>query len=111
MTRISYVNGTFVPHEEAFIHIEDRGFQFADGIYEVILFNNRLIDFEWHIERLFFSLDAIKIKFNLTIEQIQNIVLELLAKNKLTTGSVYLQITRGVSPRNLLLVKDIEPTF
>lgn len=112
MTRVSYVNGKFIPHEQAFVHIEDRGFQFADGIYEVILFyKNKLIDFGGHIERLFASLNAVKIKFNLNQEQIRDIVLELFAKNNLTTGSVYIQITRGQNSRNQLLAGNVQPTF
>ncbi len=100
MERISFVNGKFLPHSQCFVHIEDRGFQLADGIYEVILFkNNKLIDIDWHLERLFRSLSELEIKFNHNKNYLREIILELFAKNNLQDGSVYLQITRGVAPR------------
>ena len=65
MSRISFINDKFLPHNECFVHIEDRGFQFADGIYEVILFyNGKLIDGDWHLERLFRSLNEIDLSKN-----------------------------------------------
>jgi D-alanine transaminase len=113
MHRISFVNGEFVTHEKAFVHIDDRGFLFADAVYEVILYyKNRLIDFDLHIARLRKSLQLIKINnFDVSDAKIKEIILELFAQNNLNTGSIYLQITRGNSPRNLTLPKNIEPTF
>jgi D-alanine transaminase len=111
--RISFVNGKFVPHEKAFVHIEDRGFQFADGVYEVILlYKNKIIDFENHIARLFASLAMIKIdNFTLSIAEIKEIVLSLFLQNNLETGYVYLQVTRGVAARTQHLPQNNLPTF
>lgn len=113
MTRISFVNGDFVPHKEAFIHIEDRGFLFADGIYEVILFfKNKIIDFDKHITRLYHSLNGLKINnFKYTEAEIKKIVLQLFKENNLETGSVYLQVTRGTAPRTLNFPENTTPTF
>lgn len=112
MERISYLNGQFLPHEKCLVHIEDRGFQFADGIYEVILFyQKKLIDGTWHLERLFRSLNEINLKISLSKEEINQIILDLFAKNNLTAGSVYLQITRGTAPRMQGLPAPYQPTI
>ncbi len=69
---VIYLNGQFKQYKDALIHVEDRGMQFADGIYEVILFkNNKLIDGEAHIDRLFRSLKALDIKIDLTSNDIK----------------------------------------
>ena len=84
MSRISYLNGQFLPHENCLVHIEDRGFQFADGAYEVTLFENgKLIDGNAHIERFFRSLREMKIEHNFSAEEFQKIQFELFAKNNL----------------------------
>ena len=112
MERISFVNGEFLPHSQCFVHIEDRGFQFADGVYEVILFkNNKLIDIEWHLERLFRSLAELEIKFNHNKDYLKTIILELFTKNNLKDGSVYLQITRGANPRQPAFPNSYTPTI
>jgi len=111
MTRISFLNDKFLPHEECFVHIEDRGLQFADGIYEVIFFyNGKLIDGDAHIKRLFRSLNEIDLKFDKNKEEIEAIILELFKKNNLETGSVYLQITRGKNPRMQAFPTNYTPT-
>ncbi|MFT7086740.1 MAG: D-alanine transaminase [Rickettsiales bacterium] len=100
MERISFLNGEFLPHNQCFVHIEDRGFQFADGVYEVILFKNKkLIDIDWHLERLYRSLKELLIKFELDKNSLEKIILELFSKNNLFEGSIYLQITRGKALR------------
>lgn len=112
MERISFVNGKFLPHSQCFVHIEDRGFQLADGIYEVILFkNNKLIDIDWHLERLFRSLSELEIKFHHNKDYLREIILELFAKNNLQDGSVYLQITRGVAPRQQVFPTNYTATI
>ncbi|MES2678117.1 MAG: aminotransferase class IV [Pseudomonadota bacterium] len=112
MARISFLNQEFLPHNQCFVHIEDRGFQFADGVYEVILWkNNKLIDSDWHLQRLFRSLGELEIQFNQTKEQLEKIIFELFAKNNLSDGSVYLQITRGVAPRQPFLPQDCFATI
>ena len=76
---IIYLNGQFKPYQDALIHIEDRGMEFADGVYEVILYhNNKLIDVDLHLDRLFKSLSGLAIKINLNKLAIKEIILELL---------------------------------
>ncbi|MCE3254708.1 MAG: branched-chain-amino-acid aminotransferase-like protein 2 [Rickettsiaceae bacterium] len=112
MAKISFINGKFLPHEQCFVHIEDRGFQFSDGVYEVILLkNNKLIDVDWHLERLFRSLNELQIKIEQNSKQLREIILELFAKNNLSDGSVYLQITRGSSPRFQAFPTQYVPTI
>jgi D-alanine transaminase len=112
MTRISYLNGEFLPHEKCFVHIEDRGFQFSDGVYEVtMMVNGKLIDGEGHIDRLFRSLSEIKIEHSFTKQDIENIMLELFAHNKMSSGTCYLQITRGLHNRVPFVPKGIKPTI
>ncbi|XP_065662542.1 D-alanine aminotransferase [Hydra vulgaris] len=111
MNKISFLNGIFLPHSECFVHIDDRGFQMADGVYEVIaLKNNKLIDLDWHIERLFRSLSEIEIKFSYSKKQLQEIIGELFKQNNLNEGSVYLQITRGCAPRQQTFPENYVPT-
>ena len=117
MTRISYLNGEFLPHEKCLIHIEDRGFQFADGAYEVTLFKNgKLIIFGdeerfENIERFFRSLRELRIEHNFTKEELKKIQFELFAQNKMTEGTCYINITRGHHARFPSLPKDIKPTI
>jgi D-alanine transaminase len=113
MTRISYLNGEFLPHEKCFIHIEDRGFQFADGAYEVTLFENgNLVDGDLHLQRLMRSLRELNIEHNFTIEELKKIQLELFSKNNfLTSAYCYLQITRGVANRTPWCPKNLKNTI
>lgn len=112
LMRISYLNGQFLPHENCLVHIEDRGFQFADGVYEVTLFENqKLIDGDAHIERLFRSLREMKIEHNFSAAEIKKIQLDLFAKNNLSEGTCYLQITRGAAPRVPYIPKNLQPTI
>ncbi|MBU6141338.1 MAG: aminotransferase class IV [Proteobacteria bacterium] len=112
MSRISYLNGQFLPHENCLIHIEDRGFQFADGVYEVTLFENgKLIDGDAHIERFFRSLREMKIEHSFTAEELKKIQFELFAKNNLSAGTCYIQITRGAANRTPWFPKNIQPTI
>jgi D-alanine transaminase len=112
MSRISFLNGQFLPHENCLVHIEDRGFQFADGVYEVTLFKNgRLIDGEAHIERLFRSLREMKIEHNFTKEYLTQLQLDLFAKNNMSEGTCYIQITRGMANRVPWMPKNLTPTI
>jgi D-alanine transaminase len=100
MARISYVNGRYLPHSEAAVHIEDRGYQFADGIYEVILVKNGvLINADKHFTRLKKSLAEISINSPYTTSSLKIIIHELLKQNYKFDGSIYLQITRGAAKR------------
>ncbi len=101
MTRIAYVNGRYVPHASAAVHIEDRGFQFADSVYEVCAVEDgRLIDEQWHFERLERSLGQLDIKVPVTSNVLAVIYREVLRKNRLCNAIVYCQVTRGVAPRD-----------
>ncbi len=112
MTRISFLNNNFINHDQAFIHIEDRGFQFADSVYEVILFkNNKFIDSKPHFDRLFQSLDKININHNFLQDEIEKNAIELINRNNIEYGSVYIQISRGVANRFPGLVFEVNPTF
>ena len=101
MTKISFLNGEFLPHEKCLVSIEDRGFQFADGAYEVTLFeNNKLIDGENHLHRMMRSLRELNINHDFSIEYLKNIQLELFKQNNISGNhTCYLQITRGSHPR------------
>ncbi len=101
MARISYVNGSFLPHQQAVIPIEDRGFQFADAVYEVVPFFNRtLMDFDPHFTRLGRSLSELSIKNPLTLENGRKIFQKMIELNEISEGIIYLQISRGTAIRN-----------
>ena len=102
MSRISYVNGRYVPHRDAHVHVEDRGYQFADGVYEVIAVSRgRLIDEEPHLDRLARSLSELRIRWPMSREALRMVMREMVRRNRLgELGSLYLQVTRGVATRN-----------
>lgn len=101
MPRIAYVNGQYVPHAAAKVHIEDRGYQFADGIYEVcIAVNGRFWDLDGHLERLQRSLRELRMAAPMEMRALKVVMTEILKRNRLETALVYMQITRGVAPRN-----------
>jgi D-alanine transaminase len=110
MSRFSYVNGRFVRHADASVHIEDRGYQFADGVYEVIaLAGGRFVDLELHLKRLDRSLGELRIARPMS-DRALSLVLDSLAKrNGIRDGSVYLQVTRGVAPRDFPFPLDAVP--
>jgi D-alanine transaminase len=100
MSRIAYVNGCYSDHAHAVTSIEDRGYQFADSIYEVIaVINGRLIDADDHLNRLDRSLEAIRLSSPLTRAALFVIFQQIVRQNRLHNGILYLQITRGVAPR------------
>lgn len=101
MGRIAYVNGRFTPHAQARVHIEDRGFQFADSIYEVwAVFGGVLADEAGHFERLDRSLGELRIDPPMSHAALRMVIRRTLAKNRVTDGLVYLQVSRGVAPRD-----------
>lgn len=109
--RIVYVNGRYCPIEEASIPIMDRGFLFADGIYEVsAVLDGKLIDNRAHLQRLDRSLGEIAIKNPYTIEEWTVIQHELIARNQLQEGLVYIEVTRGVYEREFTCPPDLAPT-
>ncbi len=101
MPRASYVNGRYVPHVQAMVHIEDRGFQFADGVYEVIgVFGGCLIDGEEHLDRLERSLKELRMDAPLGRTSLILIMQETLRRNHVQNGKIYIQISRGVATRD-----------
>ncbi len=101
MTRYAYVNGRYVPHGEAAVHVEDRGYQFADGVYEVIAVRNgRLIDEKPHFTRLDRSLRELRIAPAMSDAALRLVMREVVRRNHIRDGSLYLQMTRGVAPRD-----------
>jgi len=101
MARLAYVNGRYVPHGSAAVHIEDRGYQFADGVYEVVtIVGGRMIDEEPHLDRLERSLKEIEIAMPMSRAVLKMVMRELVRRNRIRDGLLYMQITRGVSPRD-----------
>ena len=101
MSRIAYVNGRYLPHDRAAVHIEDRGYQFADGVYEVwAVFGGKLADAEGHFERLERSLGELAIAAPMSRPALKMVLSEVLRRNRIREGMVYLQVTRGVAPRD-----------
>ncbi len=101
MSRVAYVNGQYRPHGQAVIHVEDRGFQFADGVYEVwSVFDGRLADFDGHMTRLHRSLNELRIDIPMTREALGRVLNETVRRNRVREGLVYLQVTRGTARRD-----------
>jgi D-alanine transaminase len=101
VSRIAYVNGAYVQSREAVVPIEDRGYQFGDGVYEVCeVFRGALIDEERHLGRLNRSLAELRIDAPVKPGALKVILREILARNKVANGYLYLQVTRGVAPRD-----------
>lgn len=112
MRRIAYVNGEFVPLEQAHVSILDRGFLFADGIYEVsAVLDGTLIDNASHLARLERSCEAIRLKLPMQLSEIQVLQNELIKRDGLINGMVYLQVTRGAAERNFLFPKNAKPSL
>jgi len=101
MSKIAYLNYQYIKFNKAKVHIEDRGLQFSDSVYEVISFyNKQLIDYNFHIKRLKYSLGELNIKYIVKKDKLHNIFNKLIKLNNIDNGIIYLQITRGVQPRD-----------
>ncbi|MBC7103241.1 MAG: D-amino-acid transaminase [Parvibaculum sp.] len=101
MSRIAYVNGRYLRHAEASVHIEDRGYQFADGIYEVCgIRGGKLMDEKLHLERLQRSLRELRMDMPVSLSALKVILREVVRRNRIANGMVYFQVTRGVAPRD-----------
>jgi D-alanine transaminase len=110
MSRIAYVDGAYRAHGEAAVHIEDRGYQFADGIYEVIAVRiGKLIDEALHLARLRRSLAELRIEGALADAPLKVVLREVIRRNGVVNGIVYLQITRGIAPRDHAFPKAARP--
>ena len=108
-----YLNGKYLPLSEAKVSVTDRGFQFSDGVYEVIAsYDGVLIDIDLHLKRLKKSLKEIDIKINLSIEEILKISKEIQSKDNLKTGIIYIQVTRGnQNPRDHKYTNNLKPNI
>ena len=101
MGRVAYVNGRFLAHAEAAVHIEDRGYQLADAVYEVwALFDGRLADAEGHFTRLERSLGELSIAMPMSRAALTAVLREAVRRNRVREGLLYLQVSRGVAPRD-----------
>ncbi|MEZ5669239.1 MAG: D-amino-acid transaminase [Alphaproteobacteria bacterium] len=101
MPRFAYVNGRYVPHQRACVHVEDRGYQLADGVYEVLpVIGGRLVDEAPHLDRLDRSLGELSIRWPMPRRALELVARELLRRNRLRDGLLYIQVTRGVAPRD-----------
>ena len=112
MPNIAFINSQYIEFKNAKVHIEDRGFQFSDSVYEVLkVINKKLIDFDFHFKRLKYS--SRELNFNLIIDKkkLHQIFLNLIKINNLSNGIIYLQITRGVQPREHAYKKNLKPNI
>ncbi|WP_188259630.1 D-amino-acid transaminase [Azospirillum tabaci] len=112
MARWAYVNGRYLPHRQAAVHVEDRGFQFADGVYEVVtLLDGRFADLDGHMERLGRSLSELRMDWPAAPRVVTMIARELVRRNGVRNGSLYIQVTRGVAPRDFKFPVDVPATL
>jgi D-alanine transaminase len=101
MPRIAYVNGRYIAHSAAAVHIEDRGYQFSDGVYEVCeIARGHIIDMKRHLDRLNRSLTELSIDWPVNRSALEVVIHEVVRRNGVVNGLVYLQVTRGVAPRD-----------
>ena len=113
MSRIAYVNGRYVPHAEAAVHVEDRGYQFADGVYEVCeVARGMLVDVPRHLGRLDRSLSELAIRPPMGHPALVQVMREVVRRNRVRDGMIYIQVTRGVSRRDHVFPgPDVAPSI
>ncbi len=112
MPRQAYVNGRYLPHGAASVHIEDRGYQFSDGVYEVVpVAAGILVDEEPHLDRLERSLRELRMAMPMSRAAIKLVSRELMRRNGLSNGFLYMQVTRGVAPRDHKFPKAARPAL
>jgi D-alanine transaminase len=110
MSRIAYVNGRYLPQPQARVNIEDRGYQFADGVYEVVhLYDGRFIDEERHLARLERSLRELRIAMPMSRAALLRVLAEVARRNRVREGLLYMQVTRGVARRDHAFPKPGTP--
>ncbi|MBL0373915.1 D-amino-acid transaminase [Rhizobium sp. KVB221] len=101
MSRIAYVNGAYVAHSDAFVHVEDRGYQFADGVYEVCeIRHGMIVDLTRHLDRLGRSLSELRIDWPMSRAALTQVIRQVARRNHVRNGMFYLQVTRGVAKRD-----------
>lgn len=107
MSRVAYVNGQYVRHADAAVHIEDRGYQFADGVYEVCeVWKNQIVDIPRHLDRLGRSMAELAIDWPMNRSAVEFVLQQVVRRNKVRNGLVYIQVTRGVSKRDHFFPPD-----
>ena len=107
MSREAFVNGVYTDYNKSYIHIEDRGYQFADGVYEVFaIVESKIVDFEGHIKRLYRSLNELRITSPIQKKSYKFHIKEIIKRNVINSGLVYLQVTRGVASRDFKFPKN-----
>lgn len=112
MSRVAYVDGQYLPHRAAGVHIEDRGYQFADGVYEVLaVVGGRLVDAGPHLARLARSLGELRIAAPMSDAALTIVMREVVRRNGVRDGIVYLQVTRGAAPRDHAFPKSAKPVL
>lgn len=112
MPRIAYVNGRYLPHRDAVVHVEDRGYQFADGCYEVIAIRNgKFVDEGLHLRRLHRSLDGLRIVAPMADAALKTVMGEVVRRNRVHEGFIYMQITRGTAARDFSFPAGIRPSL
>ena len=112
MIKFAYLNSKFIKFRDAKVHIEDRGLQFSDSVYEVVSFyNKQLIDLDFHIKRLKYSLKELNIKYVVNQDKLKKIFNKVINLNKFKNGIIYLQITRGVQPRDHSYKNNLIPNL
>ena len=110
MSRVAYVNGRYVALRDAKVHVEDRGYQFGDGVYEVCeVRGGRLVDERRHLERLQRSLAELRIRSPMPVRALGVVLREVVARNRIGYGIVYLQVTRGVARREHAFPSQVVP--
>jgi D-alanine transaminase len=112
LSRIAYVNGRYVPHRLASVHVEDRGFQFADAVYEVIAIRRgAFIDEDRHLARLTRSRGALKLAAPMSDAALKAVIRETVRQNQVADGIVYLQVSRGSAPREFSFPANAKPSL
>ncbi|MEG9862473.1 MAG: D-amino-acid transaminase [Parvularculales bacterium] len=110
MSRIAYVNGRYVPHKDAKVSIDDRGYQFGDGVYEVVtVIGGVLADQEWHLDRLEFSLGELGIPMPISRDALRIVIRSIIRMNMIRDGLIYFQVTRGVMRRDHAFAAALTP--
>lgn len=111
MSRVAYVNGRYLPHAEASVHVEDRGYQFADGVYEVMaVWNGLPVDLDLHLARMARGLADLSIAQPMSPRALMVVLRRVLARNRIRNGLLYIQVSRGVAPRNHLFPHGVPPS-
>lgn len=111
LSRIAYVNGRYVRHADAAVHVEDRGYQFADGVYEVCEVRyGYIVDLTRHLDRLDRSLRELEMKWPMSRKALTTVIREVVRRNHVTNGMYYLQVTRGVAKRDHVFPPDSVPS-